>query len=109
MESIAAVNKTVKASSTGRPIMVLFDVLGERWSLRILWELRNERLTFRKLQEQCDNVSPTTLNRRLKQLRELQLIDNNDEGFGYTEWGEELSTHLVDLSTWSDRWGKRLS
>ncbi|MBL4826152.1 MAG: helix-turn-helix transcriptional regulator [Spongiibacteraceae bacterium] len=102
------VNKPVRGSSTGRPIMVLLDVLGERWSLRILWELQNERLTFRKLQERCDNVSPTSLNRRIKQLRHLKLIDNNEDGFGYTQWGSELSEHLIELGKWSEQWGKSL-
>jgi DNA-binding HxlR family transcriptional regulator len=105
---MSEVNKAARGSSTGRPIMVLFDVLGERWSLRILWELRNERLTFRKLQERCDSVSPTSLNRRIKQLHDLKLIDNNEEGFGYTKWGNELSEHLIEISKWSDRWGKCL-
>lgn len=102
------VNKAVEGSSTGRPIMVLLDVLGERWSLRILWELRDGRLTFRKLRERCDNVSPTSLNKRIKQLRHLKLIDNNETGFGYTEWGTELSEHLIKLSKWSDRWGNAI-
>jgi DNA-binding HxlR family transcriptional regulator len=101
-------NKSVEGSSTGRPIMVLLDVLGERWSLRILWELRDGRLTFRKLRERCDNVSPTTLNLRIKQLRHLKLLDNNEEGFGYTEWGNELSEHLIELSKWSERWGNTI-
>ena len=99
---------SVRGSSSGRPIMVLMDVLGQRWSLRILWELRDERLTFRELRERCDNVSPTSLNARLKQLRELQLVDHNEQGFGYTTWGHELGEHLLDLSTWSSRWGKVL-
>ena len=100
--------KVVKGSSSGRPIMVLLDVLGKRWSLRILWELRDERLTFRDLQKRCDNVSPTSLNTRLKALRDLQLVDHNEQGFGYTKWGQELGEHLLDLSKWSARWGKVL-
>jgi len=88
--------------------MVLMDILGQRWSLRILWELRDERLTFRELRERCDNVSPTSLNARLKQLRELQLVDHNEQGFGYTDWGRELGEHLLELSTWSNRWGEAL-
>jgi DNA-binding HxlR family transcriptional regulator len=30
----------VRGSSGGRPIMALLDLLGRRWALRILWELR---------------------------------------------------------------------
>ena len=28
----------VRGSRTGRPIMVVLDVLGRRWALRVLWE-----------------------------------------------------------------------
>jgi hypothetical protein len=62
---MAKSNRAVRDSKTGRPIMRLLDVLGKRWTLRVLWELRDERLTFRELRERCDDVSPTSLNHRL--------------------------------------------
>lgn len=100
--------KQVRGSTTGRPIMRLLDALGRRWSLRIMWELKDERLNFRDLQARCDNVSPTSLNQRLKELRELQLIDLDEDGFGYTTWGRELGKQLGPLYEWSIRWGKAL-
>jgi DNA-binding HxlR family transcriptional regulator len=99
-------NKPVRGSRTGRPIMRLLDVLGRRWALRILWELRDERLTFRELRSRCDEVSPTSLNQRLKELRELKLIDHDDAGFGYTPWGRELGEQLLTLSEWASRWDR---
>jgi DNA-binding HxlR family transcriptional regulator len=105
---MAGTNGPVRGSTTGRPIMRLLDVLGRRWALRILWELRDERLTFRELRERCDDVSPTSLNRRLKELRELALIDHDPDGFGYTRWGAELGEQLLTLSRWSERWGRSL-
>jgi len=86
--------------------MRLLDVLGRRWALRILWELRDERLTFRELRSRCDEVSPTSLNQRRKELRELKLIDHDDAGFGYTRWGRELGEQLLTLSEWSSRWDR---
>lgn len=100
--------RKVRGSSTGRPIMVLLDVLGKRWSLRILWELREERLTFRALQKRCDGVSPTSLNQRLKELRELKLIDHTEAGFGYTPHGKELGKQLLTLNRWAEGWSKAL-
>ena len=46
-----AMKKTaVRGSRTGRPIMALLDLLGRRWTLRIIWELREDRaLTSRAL------------------------------------------------------------
>lgn len=97
---------SVRGSETGRPIMRLLDVLGRRWSLRVLWELREAHLTFRELRQRCDEVSPTSLNTRLKELRELQLIELTDAGYGYTRWGKELGEHLLPLNEWSTRWDR---
>ena len=88
--------------------MALFDVLGQRWALRILWELSEERLTFRQLRARCEDVSPTVLNRRLKELRELQLLDHDETGYGHTEWGSDLGDRLLDLSGWANDWAKGL-
>ena len=88
--------------------MRLLDLLGKRWSLRILWELRTERMTFRELQKRCDDVSPTSLNQRLKELREHLLVDHDASGFGYTSLGKELGDQIFELNTWSKRWGKKL-
>ncbi len=92
------------APPSRRPIMILLDALGRRWALRVLWELRDERLSFRDLRRRCDDVSPTSLNKRLKELRAFGLIDLDDTGFGYTAAGRELSRQLLVLNDWSERW-----
>jgi len=93
-------------SGTSRPIVRLLDLLGKRWSLRILWELRDARMTFRELRERCDDVSPTSLNNRLKELKELGLVDHDSTGFGYSVLGAELGVQLLSLSEWSERWDR---
>lgn len=98
----------VRGSTTGRPIMVLFDILGQRWTLRILWELRGERLTFRDLQTRCDGMSPTILNQRLKQLRESGFVDHEAGGYGHTDIGQELTDHLVVFDVWAKDWAARV-
>ena len=40
---------SVRGSRSGRPIMAALDLLGRRWALRILWELRAGPLTFRAI------------------------------------------------------------
>ena len=50
----------------------LLDLMGRRWTLRILWVLRDGPLRFQALREQCEDPSPTILNRRLKELKSLQ-------------------------------------
>ena len=88
--------------------MRLLDVLGRRCTLRIMWELREDRLSFRELRKRCDDVSPTSLNQRLKELREHQLVDHDEHGFGLTRWGKEVREHLLTLSKWSNNWIKSL-
>src|SRR5687767_13837979 len=97
--------RPVRGSTTGRPIMALLDLLGQRWTLRVIWALRAERLTFRALQEQCDDMNPTVLNERIKALRESGLVDQaGSEGYGLTPLGRELLQVFMPLVEWSKRW-----
>jgi DNA-binding HxlR family transcriptional regulator len=88
--------------------MVLLDVLGQRWTLRILWELRSGRQTFRELRSRCESVSPSVLNARLKTLRGLGLVDHEDSGYGLTVRGAELGRRLTSLDRWATTWAKDL-
>ena len=42
-----------RGSKSGLPIMALLDLLGRRWALRLVWELRDGGQSFRALQERC--------------------------------------------------------
>jgi DNA-binding HxlR family transcriptional regulator len=97
-----------KSSKSGRPIMALIELMGRRWVLRILWELRDAPLTFRALQQACGSISPSILNRRLADLRETRLIEHGDGGYELTPLGRELSAHLLPLTAWADKWAKAL-
>jgi len=90
--------------------MVVLDLLGRRWALRILWELRDgERRSFRSLQESCLITSPNVLNTRLKELRHAQVVDLEEgAGFGLTEMGKKLLKALHPLSLWSENWAIRV-
>lgn len=98
--------KRVRGSTTGRPIMALLDLLGRRWTLRIVWELREEPKRFRELQDLM-GASPTIVNRRLTELREAKLIEH-DEAAGYrlTALGNELLRLFLPLHVWSEKWAK---
>ena len=103
--------RPVRGSRTGRPLMALLDLMGRRQALRIIWELREARLTFRPLQDACGGVSPTVLNQRLKELRESGLVDLREgEGYGLTPLGHELRRVLRPLREWAEeRWVKAAS
>jgi DNA-binding HxlR family transcriptional regulator len=102
-----AKQRAVRGSRTGRPIMVLLDLLGRRWALRILWELRDAHLTFRSLQEACGGISPTVLNERVHELREAKLVELAPElGYGLSALGRELVERFVPLVAWSEKWAR---
>ena len=72
-------------------------------ALRVLWELRGDPLTFRALQDVCE-TNPGSLNTRLKELRELGIVDHDAGGYRLTEQGRALMTALEPLQDWADRW-----
>lgn len=98
--------RAVRGSTTGRPIMRLLDLLGRRWTLRIVWELREAPRRFRELQDAI-GASPTVINTRLGELREAKLVEL-DEAAGYrlTPLGQELLRLFLPLHVWSERWAK---
>jgi len=99
----------VRGSASGRPVMVLLDLLGKRWTLRVIWELyQRGPATFRELQSRCEEVSPTSLNKRLKELRDLSLVILQDEGYALTEQGQSLSALLAPIDGWAESWAESL-
>ncbi|NDK35497.1 winged helix-turn-helix transcriptional regulator [Rhodovulum sulfidophilum] len=98
--------KPSRGSTTGRPIMVLLDVLGKRWTLRILWELSQGPATFRELQRRCDDISPTMVSKRVGELRELGFVTREAEGYGLTLLGHELAQEFISLEAWANRWAE---
>jgi DNA-binding HxlR family transcriptional regulator len=87
--------------------MVLLDLLGRRWSLRILWELRGAPLTSRALRTACDEASPTVLQARLSDLREAGFVELGAAG-GYSlpPLGQDLCETFMPLHRFAERWRK---
>jgi DNA-binding HxlR family transcriptional regulator len=103
-------SRSVRGSRTGRPIMVLLDLLGRRWSLRILWELRDAPLTSRALRTACDEASPTVLQARLDDLREAGFVELGEAGgYGLTALGRELCETFMPLHRLAERWRSKSS
>ena len=101
------VKKKVRGSTTGRPIMALLDLLGKRWVLRLVWELREEPRRFRELQELIGGASPTIVNTRLRDLRQARLIELDlQAGYRLTTLGQELLKLFLPLHVWAEKWAK---
>jgi DNA-binding HxlR family transcriptional regulator len=100
-----APGRPVRGSRTGRPIMALLDLLGRRWTLRVLWELRTEGLGFRELQARCDSMSASVLSRRLGELRDAGILETDVAGVNrLTTDGAALLDALGPLDRWAKRW-----
>jgi DNA-binding HxlR family transcriptional regulator len=96
--------RSVRGSTTGKPIMALLDLLGRRWTLRVLWELRDDPLQFRPLQQRCAGMSSSVLNQRLRELRTAGLVEHGERGYQLTEAGRGLGEALEPLNAWAGRW-----
>lgn len=92
-----------------RPIMALLELLGRKWALRVLWELRDGPLSFRALQSACGGLSPTVLNRRLAELRRAGVVKlEKGRGYGLTTEGRDLCKTIRSLNDWAKHWAGRL-
>ena len=107
-EKDTAPKTAARGSRTGRPIMALLDLLGRRWTLRIIWELRDGSLTSRALRAACDDASPTVMQARLSELREAALVELlSGDGYRLTPLGRELMESFQPLHRFAGRWSRR--
>jgi DNA-binding HxlR family transcriptional regulator len=89
--------------------MALLDLLGRRMTLRILWELRDDRsLTFRALQEMAA-TNPSVLNRRLKELRAAGFVEHGNDGYALTPPGRQLLSAFLPLQAWAEEWARTVA
>jgi DNA-binding HxlR family transcriptional regulator len=89
--------------------MVLLDLVGRRWALRVLWELREGgAASFRELQERCGNISSSVLADRLRELRDAEIVAADERtGYRLTDEGQALLEALAPIDAWAKRWAKR--
>jgi DNA-binding HxlR family transcriptional regulator len=89
--------------------MALLDLLGRRWALRVVWELRGGPLTFRALQGRCAGMSSSVLNERLRELRAAGAVERTATGYALSAEGRELLAAFAPLDAWAQRWEERLT
>jgi DNA-binding HxlR family transcriptional regulator len=99
--------RRVRGSASGRPIMAALDLLGRRWCLRLLWELRHGALTFRALQAACGGLSPSVLQTRLAELAEARLVAHDGtSGYALAPLARRLLPVLAALDDWAREWAQ---
>ncbi|MBC3765151.1 winged helix-turn-helix transcriptional regulator [Neptunicella marina] len=88
-----------------RPIMQILELFSKKWILRLLWELQDDMRGFREMRRICDDIPPTTLSKRLKELEQAGLIFKNEQDkWQISELGKSLEPTLMKLNQWANDW-----
>ncbi|HEV2583766.1 MAG TPA: helix-turn-helix domain-containing protein [Ktedonobacteraceae bacterium] len=77
-EVTGAPNAPDVCGDTARAEMIMeraMCLLGDKWTLMIVYNLRHGKRRFGELLEVLGNISPKTLSQRLKQLEEIRLVE----------------------------------
>ncbi|MFJ1461044.1 winged helix-turn-helix transcriptional regulator [Nocardia sp. N2S4-5] len=87
------------------PIHAAMELLGQRWMLRVLWELEPGPIGFLELRRRMGNCSSSMLSVRLQHLQSAGLVVKRaDKAYEPTPIGRELGVALQPLWDWSRRW-----
>jgi DNA-binding HxlR family transcriptional regulator len=84
--------------------MALLELLGRRWTLRVLWELRDGPLTSRALRAAAE-ISPTVLQARVDELRAAGIVEMTPgAGYSLSDLGRQLMESFAPLYRFADTW-----
>jgi DNA-binding HxlR family transcriptional regulator len=96
-----------RGAATGWPMTTALDLLGRRWAMRILWELRYGAVRATELQSRCDQMSTSVLYQRLRELADAGLIQQDEsDAYLLTDLGLGLSESLNPIDDWARRWSR---
>jgi DNA-binding HxlR family transcriptional regulator len=84
--------------------MAALDLLGRRWALRVLWELRDGPLGARELRRRCDGMSSSVLYERLRELTAAGVIVHQADQYTLTAHGHTLGAAIAALDAWAEEW-----
>jgi DNA-binding HxlR family transcriptional regulator len=86
-----------------RAVYRLLDLLGRRWSLRLIWELRRDAVPFSELRRRT-GISPSVLASRLAELSSSGIVERERAGrYRLSGRGRELARLLYELNRWAER------
>jgi DNA-binding HxlR family transcriptional regulator len=86
-----------------RPMAAVLELLGRRWALRLIWELRRDAVSFSELRRRT-GISPSVLSARLSELDEARVVEQvTGRRYRLTGRGRELAQLLYSLNRWAER------
>lgn len=100
--------RPVRGSTSGQPLMAVFDLLGRRWAPAVIWSLRDGPRTFREPQAEVGGIAASVLNTRLRELRDADIVDAGGHGYEPTDHGRALLAAGWPLVAWADDWARRI-
>ena len=94
------------------PVAKATEIIGEKWTLLILRELLMGTSRFNDFQRSMSRISPTVLNKRLKELEDNGIILrkrlSGKKGHEYrlTPMGRELEPVVDQVARWGQKWAR---
>jgi DNA-binding HxlR family transcriptional regulator len=86
-----------------RAVESVLDLLGRRWTLRLIWELRRNALSFSELRG-ATGISPSVLSARLGELVEADVLERDVvRRYRLSGQGRELARILYELNRWAEQ------
>ena len=86
-----------------RAVEGVLDLLGRRWALRLVWELRRSTLSFSELRERT-GISPSVLSTRLRELVDSGVLERGGgRRYRLSGRGRELARILYELNRWAEQ------
>lgn len=86
-----------------RAVESVLDLLGRRWALRLVWELRRSTLSFSELRERLA-ISPSVLSARLGDLADAGVLERDPvRRYRLSGRGRELARILYELNRWAEQ------
>jgi DNA-binding HxlR family transcriptional regulator len=85
-----------------RAVESVLDLLGRRWALRLVWELRRSTLSFSELRDRT-GISPSVLSARLGELVDAGVAERDGaRRYRLSGRGRELARILYELNRWAE-------
>jgi DNA-binding HxlR family transcriptional regulator len=86
-----------------RAVDGVLDLLGRRWAMRLVWELRRNALSFSELRERT-GISPSVLSGRLGELAGAGILERDAvRRYRLSGQGRELARILYELNRWAEQ------
>jgi DNA-binding HxlR family transcriptional regulator len=86
-----------------RAVESVLDLLGRRWALRLIWELRRNALSFSEIRG-ATGISPSVLSARLGELVEADVLERDVvRRYRLSGRGRELARILYELNRWAEQ------